>query len=435
MSDADVPNVIGMSPPAGSSTVDAAAADQLSLAKQRRRPLRALWAASVLGGLGQSLAGTAGALLAREVGGSESVAGLPQALLVAGSAIAAVALSRLTARYGRGPALSMGAAAAVAGCVVVIVAAITGNLVLVLAGTLLLGAGNTAVMLGRYAAADLAVDQSRATAMSHVLVAITVGAVAGPNLLAPASRLATSLGMPGLAGPYLIAALAFAAASAALGAGVRPARSAAQTAAAAAAPRLGALARTPLGRGGLAGLVVLGLANLVMVSVMTMAPVQMHHTGSGLVMIGVVVSLHITGMFAPSPISGWLTDRFGAPATAAAAGATLVIASWLAAMATSGALLAVGLVLLGVGWNLALLSGSALLTADVPAAERPQREGWGEVGMGVAAAGGGAASGAVMADGGYGLLAASGAAVASLVLPAAWRASGGRPAADQPSAP
>jgi MFS family permease len=426
--------VVGMSPPAGSSTVDAAAADQLSLAKQRRRPLRALWAASVLGGLGQSLAGTAGALLAREVGGSESVAGLPQALLVAGSAIAAVALSRLTARYGRGPALSMGAASAVAGCVVVIVAAITGNLVLVLAGTLLLGAGNTAVMLGRYAAADLAVDQSRATAMSHVLVAITVGAVAGPNLLAPASTLATSLGMPGLAGPYLIAALAFAAAAAALGAGVRPARSAAQTAATA-APRLGALARTPLGRGGVAGLVVLGLANLVMVSVMTMAPVQMHHTGSGLVMIGVVVSLHITGMFAPSPISGWLTDRFGAPATAAGAGATLVIASWLAAAATSGALLAVGLVLLGVGWNLALLSGSALLTADVPAGQRPQREGWGEVGMGVAAAGGGAASGAVMADGGYGLLAASGAVVASLVLPAAWRASGGRSAADQPSAP
>jgi MFS family permease len=432
MSSAGIPSVIGMSQPAGISTVDAA--DQLLLAKQRRRPLRALWAASVLGGLGQSLAGTAGALLAREVGGSESVAGLPQALLVAGSAIAAVALSRVTARYGRGPALSTGAIVAVAGCVVVIVAAVSSNLALVLAGTLLLGAGNTAVMLGRYAAADLAVDQSRPKAMSHVLVAITVGAVAGPNLLAPASSLATALGLPGLAGPYLIAALAFAAASTALATGLGPGRSPREVGATA-APRLGGPTRTPLGRAGLAGLVVLGLANLVMVSVMTMAPVQMHHTGSGLGMIGVVVSLHITGMFAPSPISGWLTDRFGAPATAAGAGVTLVIASWLAAAAPSGALLAVGLVLLGVGWNLALLSGSALLTADVPAEQRPQREGWGEVGMGVAAAGGGAASGAVMADGGYGLLAASAAVVASLVLPAAWRASLRRPATAEPSVP
>jgi MFS family permease len=242
------------------------------------------------------------------------------------------------------------------------------------------------------------------------------------------------LGLPGLAGPYLIAALAFAAASTALATGLGPGRSPREVGATAAA-RLGGPTRTPLGRAGLAGLVVLGLANLVMVSVMTMAPVQMHHTGSGLGMIGVVVSLHITGMFAPSPISGWLTDRFGAPATAAGAGVTLVIASWLAAAAPSGALLAVGLVLLGVGWNLALLSGSALLTADVPAEQRPQREGWGEVGMGVAAAGGGAASGAVMADGGYGLLAASAAVVASLVLPAAWRASLCRPAPAEPSVP
>jgi MFS family permease len=410
---------MAMTQPASISTTDRTPADRLSPAELGRRPMRALWAASVLGGLGQSLAGTAGALLAREVGGSEAVAGLPQALLVAGSAIAAVALSRLTARYGRGPALATGAAVAVAGCGVVTAAAVTSNLALVLAGTLLLGAGNTAVMLGRYAAADLAVDQSRARAMSTVLVAITVGAVAGPNLLAPASGVATSLGIPGLAGPYLVAALAFAAASAALAAGVRPGRPPGESVTTD-EPRL---TRVALDRRGLAGLVVLGLANLVMVSVMTMAPVQMHHTGSGLVMIGVVVSLHITGMFAPSPVSGWLTERFGAPATAAAAGATLVIASWLAAVATSGALLAVGLVLLGVGWNLALLSGSALLTAGVPAAHRPQREGWGEVGMGVAAAGGGAASGAVMADGGYALLAASAAMVASLVLPAAWHGS------------
>jgi predicted MFS family arabinose efflux permease len=97
------------------------------------------------------------------------------------------------------------------------------------------------------------------------------------------------------------------------------------------------------------------------------------------------------------------------------------VASWLAAAAGSSTVLAAALVLLGIGWNLGLLSGSALLSADVDPAERPRREGWGEVGMGIAAAGGGAAAGPVMAGGSYQLLAASGAVVAGFVLPLAWR--------------
>jgi MFS family permease len=109
--------------------------------------------------------------------------------------------------------------------------------------------------------------------------------------------------------------------------------------------------------------------------------------------------------------------------TTALAGAVLVVSALLAAAATGAPLvLGVALVLLGVGWNLGLVAGSTLLTAGVPAAERPRREGWGEVAMGVSAAGGGAASGAVMSGGGYGLLASAGAAVAALVVAAAWQA-------------
>jgi len=160
---------------------------------------------------------------------------------------------------------------------------------------------------------------------------------------------------------------------------------------------------------------------------MTMAPVHLHHVGVGLGVIGLVVSVHIAGMFAPSPVSGWLTDRVGAAPVATGAAAILIVACALAATgAASSVLLAVALVLLGFGWNLALVSGSVLLTAGVPALDRPRREGWGEVGMGSAAAGGGAASGVVVAAGGYPALAAAAAAAAALLLPAAWHGVGRR---------
>jgi hypothetical protein len=133
-----------------------------------------------------------------------------------------------------------------------------------------------------------------------------------------------------------------------------------------------------------------------MVSVMTMAPVRMGELGSGLPAIGLVVSLHVAGMFGPSPFSSWLTGRIGAARTAGYAGAVLIVACCLAAYAHPWAALAVAMVLLGVGWNLGLVSGSALLTADVPLTQRPHREGRGDVAMGIAAAGGGAAAGPVM---------------------------------------
>lgn len=383
-----------------------------------------LWIASLLGGLAQSVAGAAAALLARDLGGSDAVAGLPQAVLVVGSAVAALGMSAASRRFGRARALAAGTGAATGGSVVVVLA---GDLPGLLAGTLLLGAGTAAVMLGRYAAADGAPEGARARAMATVLVATTVGAVAGPNLLVPADALGRALGLPGLGGAYVVAAACFAGATGLLmrlparPTGIEP------------DPRVAAPAGTPV-----RGLVVLALANLVMVGVMTMAPVHLHHLGVGLGAIGLVVSLHIAGMFAPAPLSGWLADRWGPAPTTALAGAVLAASALLAAAATGSLLvLGVALVLLGVGWNLGLVAGSTLLTAGVPAGERPRREGWGEVAMGMAAAGGGAASGAVMSGGGYGLLASAGAAVAALVVAAAWQArvSGCRSAALPAPAP
>jgi MFS family permease len=383
-----------------------------------------LWIASLLGGLAQSVAGAAAALLARDLGGSDTVAGLPQAVLVLGSAAAALGMSAASRRFGRSRALAAGLGTATGGSAVVVLA---GDLPGLLAGTFLIGAGTAAVMLGRYAAADGAPEGARARAMATVLVATTVGAVAGPNLLVPADALGRALGLPGLDGAYVVAAVSFAGATYLLA--QLPARPPVTEP----DPRVTGPGGTPV-----RGLVVLALANLVMVGVMTMAPVHLHHLGVGLGAIGLVQSLHIAGMFAPAPLSGWLTDRWGPAPTTALAGAVLAASALLAATATGAPLvLGIALVLLGVGWNLGLVAGSTLLTAGVPAAERPRREGWGEVAMGIAAAGGGAASGAVMSGGGYGLLASAGAAVAALVVAAAWQArvSGCRTAAPPVPAP
>lgn len=160
-----------------------------------------------------------------------------------------------------------------------------------------------------------------------------------------------------------------------------------------------------------------------MVAMMTMAPVHLWHTGSGLATVGLVVSLHIGAMFGPSPLTGRLINHLGSSRGAAVAGVLLVSAGALAALGGgSPLLLGTAMVVLGLGWNVGVLAGSTALTAGVPAADRPRLEGWGEVGMGVAAAGGGALSGPLVAASGYATLAAAGAAAVLATFPLAARA-------------
>ncbi|MFC7620048.1 MFS transporter [Microlunatus sp. GCM10028923] len=366
--------------------------------------LRRIWGFAALGGLAQSLAGAAGGLLAQELGGTDLVAGIPATMLTLGAAGMAVLLSWITRRWGRLPALRLGCVAAAVGCAIVVAGGLPG----VLAGSLLIGAGNAAVMLSRYAAADLRPTVARARSIASVMVMITVGAVIGPNLLAPSAAVAGLIGASGLVGGYVVAGVVFVGAAAMLGRAPRlPTRSV-------------DLPSTPAGRlpstVGLA-VVVLGVANLVMVAVMTMAPLHLTHGGTGLVAVGLVVSLHIAGMFAPAVVSGRITERLGPRRAALVALILLVLACGWAALAGADPLpLGGAMVVLGIGWNLATVAGSDLLTAGVPAAERPRREGLGELGMGLAAAFGGAGSGVVMHLFGYPTLAWLGAGLPAVLL-------------------
>lgn len=386
-------------------------------------PLRPLLLAVALGGFAQSLAGSAGGLLAEDIAGSAATAGLPQAMLVLGSAVGALGISRGSARAGRGAALAGGAGLGLCGCVLVVVGAVAALLPAVLAGSLLFGVGNAAVMLSRYAGAAGVDPAARVSAIAAVLVATTVGAVLGPLFLGPADDAGRALGLPPLAGCYVAGAVGMgvaAACFAAFGHRTRiPKRSPDTDMQADDDP-----APTEWRRDTIVGVGVLGLANVVMVGVMTALPLHLVHLHADLSVVGVIISLHIGAMFAPSPVSAALVRRLGAEGTAVVAGAVLaaataVVASGSASVVAIGA----GVLLVGWGWNLALVSGSAILTRSAPERLRLRREGWGEVGMGVAAAGGGAMSGVVLQLTGFATLALFGCGVAVVLIGAAALAS------------
>ncbi|MCK2219407.1 MFS transporter [Actinomadura sp. ATCC 31491] len=429
--------------------------------RAQRRALTVLVAAQVLSGVGLAAGVTVGALLAQDLLGSTGLAGLPSAVGTAGSALAAVAVGRLSQARGRRPGLAAGYLAGAAGSAGVLAAAVAGSPVLLFLALFLYGAGTATTLQARYAGADLAAPAGRARAVSVVLVATTLGGVAGPNLAAPTGGLARALGIPYLAGPFLLAGVAYALAALVLAGWLRPdplllARTL-ETAPPAPPPaptrrpdgprgrpnvpgdRLDGSGDRPGGPGGRSrgaggggrgagvpvgvpvGVLVMVLTQLVMVAIMTMTPVHMAAHGHGTAASGLVIAVHIGAMYLPSPLTGWLADRHGRPAAAAASGVALLAAGLVAAAAPgdSAGWFAVALALLGLGWNLGLVTGTAIITDAAPAATRARTQGSVDVAVAVAGAAGGLLSGLVVAVAGFPVLAAGGGLLALAVVPAA----------------
>lgn len=389
----------------------------------QKRILTVLLISQVLSGVGLAAGVTVGALLAQDMLHSTSLAGLPSALLTAGSALAAVTIGRISQHGGRRPGLAAGYLAGALGGAGVIAAAALGSPALLFIALFLYGAGTAANLQARYAGADVAPPQRRARAVSTVLVATTLGGVLGPNLTAPAGHLAAALGLPPLTGLFLVSSIAFALAAVTLLAWLRPdPLLLARTLPAepqSATPEIGS------GRSGPGlplGILVMVLSQLVMVAVMTMTPIHMHAHGHGTAASGLVIALHIGAMYLPSPLSGWLVDRYGSTTIAIAAAFTLLASGVIAAAAPgdSVALLALALILLGVGWNLGLVSGTAIITDAVPLATRAKTQGIVDVGIAIAGATGGMASGIMVAATSYPILAITGGVLALAVIPAAF---------------
>ena len=396
--------------------------DPARLPGLRRRIIWTLFAVSALGSTGYIAAITGGTLAAGEIGGSAASGGLPTASSTLGTAAAASLLSFLMLRVGRRPGLLLGILGGTVGGGVALAGVLTASLPLLLVGSALAGFVNGAGQLGRYVAADLVPPERRAQTIGTVVWGATIGAVGGPNLVAPAGAVAESFGLPPLSGTYLLTLgfIGLAAVIAFVFLRPEPYRLA-DPSALAAHPEgteripLTAVMRSPTV---LVALITLAAGQVVMVLIMTMTPLHLTDHGHGLETVGFVLSAHTFGMFALSPISGRLTDRFGSPRIIAAGLTTLTVAALIAASAPpdGGLLLTLALFLLGYGWNLGFVAGSAMLTTGLTLGERTRVQGVSDGVIWTTAAGAGLASGFIVAGASYTAL--GWLAVALLVPPA-----------------
>jgi MFS family permease len=377
-------------------------------ARVQRRTLRVLFATQVIGGTGSALGGAVSALLAAEIAGV-AVSGLAQSAVVVGAALFAVPATGIVHRFGRRPSLAAGYTCAAAGALLVVVAAMRDSVPLLFAGTFLLGGSTAANYQARYAAVDLAIPQLRGRHLSLVVWATTLGAVVGPSLAAPAGELLARYGIPTLAGPFLFSSALFVLAALVLLALLRPDPAivagvhASAGRSAGVREGLGIVAALLPAR---LGVTAMAVGHVVMVGVMTMTPVHIrsagHDPGDTLGIVGLVLSFHVAGMYALSPLFGWLTDRIGRRPVIAVG-----IALLLAACAVAGGAgqapggLAAGLLLLGMGWSATLVAGSTLLSDSVPVERRAAAQGFADLVMGLAGASAGAVSGVVVGSWGY----------------------------------
>jgi MFS family permease len=403
--------------PPVTATAPAVALPAGELARLRRRTLWALVAGVALGSTGHIAAVTVATIVAQDIAGTTAWSGAPGATVVLGAAAGAVVLSRAMVTSGRRTGLALGYAIGVVGAVIATLAVVVASLPLLLAGTFLIGFGNSSNQLSRYVAADLYPADRRASALGTVVWGATVGAVVGPNLAAPASGIAAALGLPELSGAYLVPILFVGIATALTLAALRPDpyaladRSAQEPGGrrSTAASLRSVLARPNVP----VAIVALVTGQVVMVLIMTMTPLHMTAHDHDLAAVGIVISGHTFGMFGLSPISGRLTDRFGSIPVILAGLAVVALSSVLAALAPpdGGVLLFVALFLLGYGWNLGYVAGSALLTHGLSLEERTRLQGLTDGLIWSSAAAASLGSGVVVAAASYATLGLLGAAM------------------------
>ena len=388
----------------------------------RRRSRWTLVAGVALGSTGHIAAATVATIAAQDLAGSSAWAGIPGAAVVVGAAAGAPTLSALMVRTGRRAGLATGYLVGLAGALLAALAVVARVFPLLLVGTVLIGFANSANLLSRYAAADLVPPARRASALGLVVWGATVGAVVGPNLVSAAGTTAETLGLPRLAGAYLLPAVFVAAAALFSFALLRPDpyeladRSARHDEADGDGDPIRALLRRP---SVWVSVVALIAVQSTMVLVMTMTPLHMTSHGHDLAAVGLVISAHTFGMYALSPISGRLADRFGGPGVIVAGLLLSGGAAVLSALAPpdGGLLLAVALFLLGFGWSLGFVAGSSMVTRGLTLRERTRLQGWTDALIWSSAAVASLGSGVLVAMAGFAALGLLGAA---LVIVPAW---------------
>ena len=391
--------------------------------KLYKRTLTIIIISQVFGGAGLAAGITVGALLAEEMLGTNAYAGLPAALFTLGSAFAALTVGRLSNRYGRRIGLATGFITGGIGAIGVIVAAVINSVFLLFTSLLVYGAGTATNLQARYAGTDLATNKQRGTAVSLAMFSTTFGAVAGPNLVEVMGDFALSIGVPALAGPFILSATAFIMAGLFLFTFLRP------------DPFIVALKinmnkqQTESNKFSnkklthtkiiIVGAIIMVLTQIIMLAIMTMTPVHMESHGHSLGAVGLVIGFHIAAMYLPSPLTGILVDKLGRLTMAISSGVTLLASGVVAATAPGDSLflMNVSLILLGLGWNFGLISGTALIVDSTEPFTRAKTQGTVDVLIALGGATGGAMSGMVVAGASFEILSLSGGVLALMLIP------------------
>jgi MFS family permease len=379
----------------------------------QRRSVALLSAGQVLGGLGLGAGLSLGAIIAAELSGSPAWSGMAATMTTLGAAAFAIPLARLARFRGRRVALTVGALVAALGAVATIASVVADSFPLLLVALAMLGSGTAVALQSRFAATDLATPKHRARDLSLVVWATSLGAIVGPNLVGPGEWVGVTLGLPPLAGSFVFTVAAQIVAAAVYTVGLRPdpllLRQELDAAPATPSSVAPAVARP---HHAVFAITAVALSHAVMVSVMSMTPVHLSGHGSSITIVGLVISLHIAGMYLLSPVFGALADRAGRVAVILLGQGIFVAALVTVAVAAdSQAGVTVGLVLLGLGWSASTVAGSALLSESVAAERRSIMQGRSDLAMNGAGAVGGALAGPVLALLGY-----SGLAVVALAI-------------------
>jgi MFS family permease len=387
-----------------------------------RRRTTALFLSGVgLGSVGLTAAIIVSTLAAQQISGATTWSGLPSAMSILGTAAGTTLLAHAMQRLGRRNGLVCSYSLATLGAVAALTAVVAGSLPLLIAGMFTIGLGRSGDSLSRYLVADLYPVDRRASAIGWMVWMGTIAAVVGPNSLDPSGRLASQVGLPRLAGPYLVTLVSYGLVAILYAIFLRPDPSTLvyeedREEESLARARLSDLFQQVNIRVALAVLVV---GHVVMVLIMTMTPLNLKATGHGLGPIGLVMSSHIVGMFVLAPVAGRLVDRWGRLPVILVGQVTLLVAavSALLAPAADVGLMALALFLLGLGWNLGFVAGSALLSSGLTVRLRARLQGVTDSLIWASAAIASASSGLVLSAFGYDALCLIG--ILLLVIPAA----------------
>lgn len=381
----------------------------MSTVSLQRRNQSVLVIGQLLSGVGVASGVAVGGILAGQLAGTTAASGFVQTAAALGAGLVAVPLANLAVRAGRRWALSTGFALGAVGAALVLLAAALGQFWLMVAGMMFFGSATAAGLQARYAAVDGAAPEKAGRAMAIVIWATTVGSVAGPNLSEPGRLMGIKLGLVPLAGPFVFSLIAFVTAALVIAVFflTPPASSDASAEPRQRVKTHGAWRALRLATHNPRALFALAAVtggHSIMVGVMVMTPVAMNAHGHTLEIIGIVISLHILGMYAASPVFGILVDKLGAlPVVFIGCGIFLAAISLGAVVSDSSDPLwmSVALTMLGLGWSACLIGGSSLLNQSAPTELRVPLQGANDMMMNFGAAGMAALAGPVLALGGF----------------------------------